>query len=182
MRGWMMAGILVWTGCAPAAVLTPTAEASAVVTATAGTPVAGSSTGLTQAQVLEAYYSQVVNQGDYDRIDSLFDEAFETDAAFPGMKKGREGLKGFLRLLRNAFPDAKLELLERVSVGDMSVCRYRFSGTQTGKFLNIRPTKKKATVTGIDLWQFKDGKVAVQHGNFDSLGLLVQLGIVPELK
>lgn len=166
MRAWMLIVVL-------AAAMPLRSEEGVTPTASAT---------LTQDQVLTRYYEEAVGQGNFEVIDSLFDEAFETDAAVPGLKKGREGLKGFLKALRTAFPDAKLEVIQRVSQGGTVACRYKFSGTHTAKFFGIKATKKKASVSGVDIWEFKDGKVVGQHGNFDSLGLLVQLGIAPELK
>ena len=131
---------------------------------------------------LARYYSDVASQGKFEELDSLLDPAFSSDAAYPGMKKGPLGLRDFLAALRLAFPDASLEVQQMLSQGDWTACRYRFSGTQKGKFFGIHPTHKQVLLSGVDLWQFQNGRIIQQHGNFDSLGLLVQLGLAPELK
>ena len=40
-------------------------------------------------------------------------------------------------------------------------------------------TGKQVTQTGIDILRFADGKIVERWGEFDSLGLLAQLGLVP---
>jgi predicted ester cyclase len=131
--------------------------------------------------VLNNYYG-ALNQGDIEGAVSFLDESFTSDAALPGLKKGREGFEASLKALRLAFPDLSFEILERVSQGDTTVVRYDVVGTQRGKLYGIKATRKKIKVTGIDIWKFQNGKILGQHGNFDALGMLVQLGIAPELK
>jgi predicted ester cyclase len=40
-------------------------------------------------------------------------------------------------------------------------------------------TNKKATITGIEIYRIANGKIAERWGNFDQLGMLQQLGVVP---
>ncbi len=135
-----------------------------------------------QEQTLLRYYA-AVNEGNPAAAVTELAAEFHSDAAFPGGKKNdRAGFQDFLTLLRTAFPDAKIEVIEFISEGDTTICRYRFTGTHRAKFLNLRPTRKTATVTGVDIWRFQAGHLVALQGYFDSLGLLVQLGLVPEVK
>lgn len=131
--------------------------------------------------VLNSYYA-ALNQGDIEAAVAFLDESFTSDAAMPAVKKGREGFEASLKALRVGFPDSNIEVLEFISQGDTTAVRYRFSGTQRGKLYGLKATKKKVKVTGMDFWKFKDGKILEQHGNFDALGMLVQLGIAPQLQ
>lgn len=131
---------------------------------------------------LKLYYDEALNQGLSMTAQAMLDENFSSDAAMPGMKKGRDGFISGIAVLRKAFPDMKVEVLEMISQGDSTVLRYRMTGTHKGKLLGLRATQKKISVTGIEIWKFKGAKAVEHHGNFDALGMLQQLKVVPELK
>jgi len=67
-----------------------------------------------------------------------------------------------------------------VAEGDKVVARLRISGTHQGEFLGIAPTGKQVTFTGIDILRIAEGKVMEHWGNVDELGMLQQLGAIPE--
>jgi steroid delta-isomerase-like uncharacterized protein len=154
---------------------TPTAAALSSTSAAALSPAAG-----TDAAVAWSFY-QALNLGDQGAESALLAPDFVSDAALPGLKPGSAGLVLWLAGLRTAFPDGQVEVLNWVSQAGQVAVRYRFSGTQRGRFLSLRPTHKHASVVGMDLWTVKDGKLVSQSGTLDSLGLLVQLGIAPAL-
>ena len=52
-------------------------------------------------------------------------------------------------------------------------------GTHTGEFQGIPPTGKQVTMGGISINRFAEGKLAEHWSQFDSLGLMQQLGVVP---
>ncbi|HXC65684.1 MAG TPA: ester cyclase [bacterium] len=154
---------------------TPTATALPPTMAAALSPAAG-----TDAAVAWAFY-QAFNQGDQEAQAALLSQDFRSDAALPGLKPGPAALVDWLAGLRTGFPDGQVEILDVVAQGGEVAVRYRFSGTQRGRFLSLRPTRKHASVVGMDLWTVKDHKLVSQSGTLDSLGLLVQLGIAPAL-
>jgi predicted ester cyclase len=47
--------------------------------------------------------------------------------------------------------------------------------------MGIPPTGKQVTVGGITISRLKDGKVIEEWTNWDTLGLLQQLGVIPEM-
>jgi len=54
--------------------------------------------------------------------------------------------------------------------------------THTGPFLGLQPTNKKVSVNGMSIQRFKNGQMVAGWDNWDQLGLMVQLGAVPEPK
>jgi len=67
-----------------------------------------------------------------------------------------------------------------VAEGDKVVARLRISGTHQGEFLGIAPTGNQITLTGIDILGIAEGKVVEHWGNSDLLGMMRQLGAIPE--
>ncbi len=47
--------------------------------------------------------------------------------------------------------------------------------------MGMAPTGKQATVTGITIDRIVDGRIAESWTNWDTLGMLQQLGVVPVL-
>jgi predicted ester cyclase len=47
--------------------------------------------------------------------------------------------------------------------------------------MGIPATGKEVTVSGITISRVKNGKVVEEWSNWDTLGMLQQLGVVPEL-
>jgi len=62
---------------------------------------------------------------------------------------------------------------------DRVVVRWTAQGTQQGELLGVPPTGKQVTVTGIDVYRIENGRTAEHWGNFDQLGMLQQLGVIP---
>ncbi len=47
--------------------------------------------------------------------------------------------------------------------------------------MGIAPTGKQATSTGISILRWANGKGVEQWSNYDDLGLLQQLGVIPTM-
>jgi predicted ester cyclase len=46
--------------------------------------------------------------------------------------------------------------------------------------MGIPPTGRQATVTGISIGRYASGKLVEEWQNFDALGMLQQLGVIPK--
>jgi len=123
---------------------------------------------------------EIFGAGNYDLADELIAaDAVGHDPALPEPVKGPEGLKEAARSYREAFPDLKLTVDVAIADGDYVAVRWNARGTQKGELFGIAPTGKQATVTGITIDRHAGGKVAESWTNWDTLGLLQQLGAVP---
>ncbi|HTB33643.1 MAG TPA: ester cyclase [bacterium] len=175
-----------FTGAVLAALLAAGLPAQGTGTAQSG-PLPAAAAALSPAAAVDAdqavalAFYRALNQGDAAALAALLAPGFSSDAALPGLKPGAAGLVAWLGGLRAAFPDGQVEVLDCVSQGGRVAVRYRFSGTQRGRFLGLRPTRRRASVLGMDLWTVQGGTLAAQSGTLDTLGILVQLGIAPAL-
>src|SRR5829696_4011128 len=53
-------------------------------------------------------------------------------------------------------------------------------GTHQGEFRGVTPTGNRIKVTGIGIFRFsEEGKVVESWDNFDQLGMMQQLGVIP---
>lgn len=97
-----------------------------------------------------------------------------------GEIRGREAVKAQRVLFRTAFPDLRLTIEDTIAEGDEVMVRFTARGTHRGELLGIAPTGKQVVVSGIAIDRYADGKVVEGWGYFDRLGLLQQLGMIPQ--
>jgi len=69
-----------------------------------------------------------------------------------------------------------------VAEGDKVAARVTWTGTHKGEIMGIPPTNKKVTISLITISRIAGGKIVEDHGQFDALGLMRQLGAVPTPK
>jgi steroid delta-isomerase-like uncharacterized protein len=97
----------------------------------------------------------------------------------PGLPPGRDGTKAFLGMFISAFPDIKVTIEDQIAEGDKVVTRWTATGTHTGELMGIPATGKQVTMMGIDITRFSGGKNVEHWGQFDQMGMMQQLGVVP---
>jgi len=59
--------------------------------------------------------------------------------------------------------------------------RWSCRGTHKGDLNGIAPTGKQFTISGVTVARVSNGKIAEGFVNWDALGLMQQLGVVPLL-
>ena len=131
--------------------------------------------------VFRRYVEEVGNEGNLDLADEIFDRylAHQPDGSM--LERGPEDVKRFMGEFRGGFPDFHSTIEDMVAEGDKVVTRWTIRGTHQGEFRGIAPTGKQITVTGIGIFRFSpEGKVVESWDNFDQLGMMRQLGALPE--
>ena len=82
---------------------------------------------------------------------------------------------------RAGFPDMHLHVEDVLPSGDKVVARVTITGTHDGELMGIPPTGRSISVPLIDIIRFDDDGIALEHwGVFDAMGMMQQLGVVPE--
>jgi steroid delta-isomerase-like uncharacterized protein len=123
-------------------------------------------------------WTEVWHQGDLDRIRQLFAQDFVRHD--PGRElRGSDANRQFIASFRAAFPDLRVSVLDQVAEGDKVCVRYRMQGTHLGNFQGMPPTRKQISYSGILIYRIADGKIAEQWTEFDLIGMLRQLGMIP---
>jgi predicted ester cyclase len=92
-------------------------------------------------------------------------------------------LAGFTRdlaALKQAFPDAQFTINDIVGEGDKLADSYTITGTHQESYLGIAATGRKIELTGISIVRISGGKIAERSAVIDQLGLLQQLGVLPQ--
>lgn len=127
--------------------------------------------------IIHRFWEEGANQKNW----TVFDEIIAEDYVGHGAERsqGREGLKAELAGYAAAFSDLRYTIEEIIVEGDRVVNRWTARGTHTGSLMNIPPTGKFVTVTGISIDRVVNGRVVEGWTEFDMLGMLQQLGVLP---
>jgi steroid delta-isomerase-like uncharacterized protein len=116
--------------------------------------------------------------------ESVVDELIATDyvgydPAMPETIRGTQGVKDNYKQYRDAFEGAQITVKEQVAEGDMVATRWEARGTHTAEMMGIPPTGKEIIVAGMTITRIKDGKITEEWTNWDTLGMLQQIGAIP---
>jgi steroid delta-isomerase-like uncharacterized protein len=127
------------------------------------------------------YVEEVGNEGNLDLADEIFDRYLAHQSDGSVLERGPEDVKRFMGEFREAFRDFHTTIEDQIAEGDKVVTRWRMRGTHEGEFRGIAPTGKQLDITGISIFRFSaEGKVVESWDNFDQLGMMQQLGVIPE--
>jgi steroid delta-isomerase-like uncharacterized protein len=119
--------------------------------------------------------------GDLDAYDEILApgaQDHDTQNPNAGMR-GPEGAKRTAEMYRAAFSDSRFEIEQQFEDGDYVITRWTATGTNDGELMGMPATGKPVTVTGISIDRFEDGKVVEGWTNWDTLGMMQQLGVIP---
>ena len=99
----------------------------------------------------------------------------------PGISADVAGRQKLITAMWTAFPDAHWAVEDLIAEGDKVAYRFTFRGTHQGQFMGIPPTGNVVTVTAIYICRFAGGKFVEDWRAVDDLGLLQQLGAIPQM-
>ena len=134
---------------------------------------------LSNSDIVRQFIETVLNQGRIDAAGEFFWEDMVEQVPLPGQGPGIEGLKDVLRRLRAAFPDMHWTIQEQIVEGAKVVSRFEWTGTHRGTFLGVPATDRAVTVWGVVIDRLEGGKIRDTRIIMDTLGLMMQLGVVP---
>jgi len=131
--------------------------------------------------IVRRYWEEVWNQGNLAVVDELIASDFDGHPlpGEPDFGRGPAGQKQLVEMYRTAFPDLRMTIEDMTAEGDRVVVRWTARGTNTGEMMGMPATGKYATVTGTFFNRLAADKIAEGWGNFDALGMLQQLGVIP---
>jgi steroid delta-isomerase-like uncharacterized protein len=131
------------------------------------------------AAIVRNFVDQVITQGDIDSAAQFVCEDVVEQVPFPGQGPGLRGLQDVLRGMRSGFQDLNFAITEQVAEGDKVASRFEWTGTHRGEFLGVPATGRPVRVWGIVIDRLENGRIKDTRIIMDSLGLMMQLGVIP---
>lgn len=156
----------------------PAAGIATLVAVAVVAPVAAVPSVTENKTVARRYFEEILNQG---RL-AVADELVAPDVRFdnpPVSLTSREQFKGLVKALRSGFPDLTFRVDDVIAEGDKVATRWTLTGTHTGDLGGRPPSGKAMTVTGMDIFLIKEGRIQQIWVNMDVLGQAQQLGWMP---
>ena len=130
--------------------------------------------------LVRRFVDEVQSGGNIDLIDESCSPGFVNHSAPPGIPADREGIKLLTAMFRGAFPDSHFTIEDMVAEGDKVATRKTFRGTHGGDFMGMPPTGRVVSMGLIDIVRVSDGRVVEHWAMGDSLGMMQQLGVIPQ--
>ena len=132
--------------------------------------------------VVRRLFEEVWNKGNLQVTDELFTPNYtHHDASTPDVGRGPESEQKRATLYRTAFPDIRFTIDDMIAEGETVMARWSCRATHKGDLSGIAPTGKQININGVSIARFTNGKMAEGWVNWDALGLMQQLGVVPDL-
>jgi len=132
--------------------------------------------------IVRRFYQEAFSQGNLAILDEITAADFVNhDPSGPpgGWPGGPEGMRMVVGTYRTAFPDVQMTVEDQLAEGDKVVTRWSARGANTGSLMGMPPTGRSIAISGISIERIAGGKIAETWVNFDGLGMLQQLGVVP---
>ena len=123
-----------------------------------------------------------IEEGVNKRNLALIDELLAPNCVhhFPGNPPlDRAAFKQVSAMFHSAFPDLHETIEDGIVDEDRVAQRLTSRGTHLGEFQGIPATGKRFTVSAITILRIEGGKIVEMWSEFDALGLLQQLGVIP---
>jgi steroid delta-isomerase-like uncharacterized protein len=135
--------------------------------------------------VTRGFIQQVINEGRLELAGQFLTSDsihHELEFSAPDFLCGPEAVAEVLGLYRLAFPDLRLRIEDEVAAGDRVVTRFRMEGTHRGSLMGIAASGRRVVAEGIRIDRIERGKIAETWITWDTLGLLRQIGALPEMR
>jgi predicted ester cyclase len=132
------------------------------------------------AAVARRTFEEVLGTGRLDLLNELVAPGYVDHTARPGRAPGAAGVREVAGLFHTAFPDLAVTVEDTLTGQDRVATRFTLRGTQTGPFAGLPPTGERVAITGIATSRVAGGRIAEQWDQAGTLGLLQQLGALPD--
>ena len=132
--------------------------------------------------IVRRLFTELWNNGNLSVADEIFTPNYaHYDPSTPDFGRGPDSEKKRAALYRAAFPDLHLTVEDVIAEGETVMTRWSCRGTHKGDLNGIAPTGKQITISGMTVARVSNGKITEGFVNWDALGLMQQLGVVPQL-
>ena len=121
------------------------------------------------------------NQHNVDLYPQFYSETFVQHTPAMG-KLGAEQHRQLLISLFAAFPDSHWTVVDQIGESEKVVTRWTLLATHLGAFMGIAPSGKQLISGGVCIDHIVDGKIVEEWEEWDTLGMMQQLGAVPFAK
>jgi steroid delta-isomerase-like uncharacterized protein len=127
-------------------------------------------------QVVRACFENAA-RGNFDALDEIVAPDY---VLHPEGARGPDGLKEMVQGYREALSDLRVSIDQQFTDGEYVATRITIRGTHDGDLMGTPATGKQVEFTGLTVSRIADGRIAEEWELVDTIGLLGQVGALPE--
>ena len=131
--------------------------------------------------IVRRFLEGIFSERNPDVVDELADPNFVVnDPSSEAGEVDAQGVKESIAWSHIAFPDLRVTIEDQVAEGDKVTTRWTVRGTHQGEMMGAAPADNQVTFTVTQIDYVLGGKMVESWSNWDTLGMLRQIGAVPE--
>jgi ketosteroid isomerase-like protein len=138
---------------------------------------------MTNQPLIDRHYAEI-NDDDFSDATDVFSPDVVTRVPGAEPLSGIEAFLGYGQAFLRAFPDGHIHRDDYLESGNRVVVQGRFTGTNTGPLQTpageIPPTGRAMVLPFADVFRVADGRITEHGVYYDTVGLLAQLGLMPQ--
>jgi steroid delta-isomerase-like uncharacterized protein len=131
-----------------------------------------------QSAIVNQWIEAWNNQDLTAASDLLTSDYKRHDANLPDLD-GPEAGVDFVRTCISGFPDLHLNIEKLIAQDEHVAARLTMRGTHQGPFMGVPASGRNVMVEVTDVYRLADGKIAEQWVIMNAMGLMQQLGVIP---
>ena len=132
----------------------------------------------TNKALVHRFIDEIFVQGRLEAVDELLADDFVSHT-WRSSGDGKGDLKRAMNRLSGVLADVRFTIEDMIAEGDRVAVRLTAGATQVGEFMGLAPSAKSYTIGEIHIFRIRDGKVAEHWHQYDQLGMMRQLGVMP---
>jgi steroid delta-isomerase-like uncharacterized protein len=129
-------------------------------------------------ELVRRFIQEIFVDGNADAVDELLAEDF-VPHTWPSTGDGRGDLRRAMERVSKGLSEVSFKIEDMIAEDDRVAVRLTASATQTGEFMGIPPSGRSYTICEIHIFRIRDGQVSEHWHQFDSMGMMSQLGTLP---
>lgn len=129
-------------------------------------------------EIVRRFFEEGPSKGNLSGADELLSSDFAIHVPLPA-STGIKGINEVITACRTAFEHLNVTVEDIIAEGNTVAARFTAHGIHKGDFMGLQATGKPITMTGIEFFRIKDGKIIELWGEANLIGLMQQLGIIP---
>jgi steroid delta-isomerase-like uncharacterized protein len=131
--------------------------------------------------IVRRFVDEILNKHDWDVSDEIVAPDYVRHMPSGQDIHGSEGLKAQVEQANEEWTDLTFIAEDMIAEEDRVAVRFLSRPTHSRTAFGIPPTGKQLTYTGVVIYRVADGKIVEDWVEHDMLGLLQQMGGIPQL-
>ncbi len=130
--------------------------------------------------IVRRFIDEIFVQGNKTTVDELLADDFTAHTWPSPSGDPKADLKGAIDRTSKGLADPSFTIEDMIEEGDRVAVRLTTAATHVGPFMGMPPSNKRYEIGEIHWFRVRDGKVTEHWHQLDQMGMMKQLGALPE--